>query len=956
VRPTRLQIEGLTAFRSPQDIDFGELDLFVITGPTGSGKTSILDAMTFALYGSICRVKSGELRDLISHGATDVKVSLDFRVNGASYRVARRMRKAGQGHSVQFVEVEGDREVPVCDSSGVTAINSAIEGVLGLDFSAFTKAVLLPQGAFHEFLKGDAAARRKILVDLLDLNRYLSAGGRARSQANLLAARLDEREKLIVSEYGDATTDRLKEVRAEAKSAEAAYKELQSAEERAKVEADAVTGSESLIERASKAKGSFGQLAEDLQGFERELATLNDRQEADAAAVRAAAKAVKDAEKRASRADKGLAASIESGGDEATIALLQAAVESQATEIETLETLNAELAVLRAAVSKADEAHAGAIEAAKSAKISLTRARKEADAARAQLEHTQLVFEYAQAAADAQLARTELEIRQASRDEAISLAEAAQVHLQHLQQADLAATLRATLRSGDECPVCAQAVTTVPKTKRETLAALKRAKADAEAADKTRVDAERGYASIATTWATANERLSEAEATVAARFRKIPLERAEAQVQEAEASAAQANHHAEQAQAGLADAERQLAEADAAAREAKARAAGLEPQIVQAKDRLEKAEKELAAAFPAAPPADLEAELTARLTRLGEARREVEDATLTLTAAQSTNADALGAQRGSADDFADLARRFAETRARAEASLETLAGVSNVDLPPLPPSRNDLSLQLDELGTSCPRYVEAAQKAQADASLARENAFRALEELLETVQLEGSNDLTEVVARLADLREDAHATHVRADATVTLIKEKISKRADLENEIREDTIRVRRYRTLADELRADHFIAFVLEESMERLAALASVELLRVSDGRYSLVPEQSGFDVIDHHNADERRSVATLSGGETFLASLALALALAGSVRDLAGTAAAARLDAIFIDEGFGALDPETLDVVLDALERLREGERMVGVISHVAELAQRIPQGLAVSKQAGVSTVAVR
>jgi exonuclease SbcC len=172
VRPTRLTIQGLTAFRSPQNIDFGDLDLFVITGPTGSGKTSILDAMTFALYGNICRVKSGELRDLISHGATDVKVSLDFRINGPSYRVARRMRKAGQGHSVQFVHIDGDHEVPVCDGSGVVAINKAIEGILGLDFSAFTKAVLLPQGAFHEFLKGDAAARRRILVDLLDLNRY----------------------------------------------------------------------------------------------------------------------------------------------------------------------------------------------------------------------------------------------------------------------------------------------------------------------------------------------------------------------------------------------------------------------------------------------------------------------------------------------------------------------------------------------------------------------------------------------------------------------------------------------------------------------------------------------------------------------------------------------------------------------------------------------------------------
>ena len=101
---------------------------------------------------------------------------------------------------------------------------------------------------------------------------------------------------------------------------------------------------------------------------------------------------------------------------------------------------------------------------------------------------------------------------------------------------------------------------------------------------------------------------------------------------------------------------------------------------------------------------------------------------------------------------------------------------------------------------------------------------------------------------------------------------------------------------------------------------------------------------------------MATLSGGETFLASLALALALAGSVRDLAGTAAASRLDAIFIDEGFGALDPETLDVVVDALERLREGDRMVGVITHVPTLAERIPSGLLVEKNGSSSLIRAR
>ena len=93
----------------------------------------------------------------------------------------------------------------------------------------------------------------------------------------------------------------------------------------------------------------------------------------------------------------------------------------------------------------------------------------------------------------------------------------------------------------------------------------------------------------------------------------------------------------------------------------------------------------------------------------------------------------------------------------------------------------------------------------------------------------------------------------------------------------------------------------------------------RISGGRYSLSPAGDEFKVVDHHNADERRSVKTLSGGETFLASLALALALSRHVGELASEGMGAKLESVFIDEGFGTLDPATLDEVIDALERLR-------------------------------------
>jgi exonuclease SbcC len=129
--------------------------------------------------------------------------------------------------------------------------------------------------------------------------------------------------------------------------------------------------------------------------------------------------------------------------------------------------------------------------------------------------------------------------------------------------------------------------------------------------------------------------------------------------------------------------------------------------------------------------------------------------------------------------------------------------------------------------------------------------------------------------------------------------------------------------------------------------------LEQLSGGQYALgVDEDNEFTVVDHRNADERRSVKTLSGGETFQASLALALALADHVGALAA-GGAAKLDAIFLDEGFGTLDAESLDTVAATLETLGHAGRMVGIVTHVRELADRVPVRYEVLKNARSATV---
>jgi DNA repair protein SbcC/Rad50 len=154
---------------------------------------------------------------------------------------------------------------------------------------------------------------------------------------------------------------------------------------------------------------------------------------------------------------------------------------------------------------------------------------------------------------------------------------------------------------------------------------------------------------------------------------------------------------------------------------------------------------------------------------------------------------------------------------------------------------------------------------------------------------------------------------------------------------------------MANDLKSDGFQDYLLEEAFLSLVGGASVRMREISN-RYTLDWCDSEFHVIDHDNAGERRRADTLSGGETFMASLCLALQLSETVLQASG---ALQMDSLFVDEGFGTLDSDALAEVTDAIERLgRDGQRMVGVISHREELTDRLPGLIRIEKGMGEST----
>jgi exonuclease SbcC len=240
-----------------------------------------------------------------------------------------------------------------------------------------------------------------------------------------------------------------------------------------------------------------------------------------------------------------------------------------------------------------------------------------------------------------------------------------------------------------------------------------------------------------------------------------------------------------------------------------------------------------------------------------------------------------------------------------------------------------MSKELAKLGDAL-EGVQAQREKEIDKLLADANAA-----LPQSMVIDATN-VSSMVAQsrgtAAQLSQDAAV----AGQKLKDLKEKLVAKADYVKEIDAHKQEQATFNSLGRELRSDSIVQYLQAEALAALAQAATVHLQNLSSTRYRLAYEDDRFLVIDAWNGDERRNVKTLSGGETFQASLALALALSDQVQYLAVTERN-RLDSLFLDEGFGTLDADTLDVVVNAIEQLGGEDRLVGVITHVPELAER-------------------
>lgn len=986
MRLHRVVVTAFGPYAGREDVDFDGLGadgLFLLHGDTGAGKTALLDAIAFGLFGQVPGAR-GEVKRLRSDLAADdtpTEVTLELTVQSCRVRIDRspeyeRRKRRGDGTTKQPAKAsltwldgapDGESAEPI---TRIDEVARTIQRLVGMTAEQFFQVVLLPQGEFARFLRADTADRERLLKRLFDTHRFESAQDwlvnrrkRRRSELDTRRSRLREVTAQFAQSAGaelpdedfgpgaiDALLDWAGTQRAEA---DAEQRRAESDAERARQASaqadDVLTERKALLDRVRRVAAAH----QKLRALAEQAPELDRTRDELAKARRASAvlTAQHHADQLAAEADKAVAAEATAVADlgDAPSDGTEPELRARASELrETVGALSEALAEAERqredeqALRRLDTTAAEQAETARQlaergqalpARLTACRERLAAagDAA-ARIDGVRARCDELAAALDA--ARKLPEARQAAEtalrrhNKAVDVHQNAREHRQRLREqrlSGMAAELAGRLTDGAPCPVCgaeehptpAAAATGVSEAdEQQAEQAEQRAHADREQAMTERHEAEAVVARLAET---AGDRDADtlAEQHRAARDELAAHERTAAERDDIEREL----RELEQAEERL-DADR--GEADRAAATAAAEREGLAATIEQRARRLDEARGEypsvaerraalqrLAGGYDAL--ASARAELVAARHRLTEQRDTVEAEVA--AAGFTTREEALAAAR-------EPAEIEALERTVNDAAVEDRAARAVLAEPELAGIEPDTVVDVDAV--------------QQEATAARERADAAL--VAQRTAAQRASQLAALGERLTGLAGElapAEAEFAELDALTDVVNGR------------------------GQNARKMSLHSFVLAARLEEVAVAATARLKAMSQGRYSFVHSDAagargtrgglGLDVLDDYSGAVRPA-KTLSGGESFLASLSLALGLADVV---AAETGGAQLDTLFIDEGFGTLDAETLDVVMNTLDGLRAGGRVVGLVSHVEELRQRIPTRLHVHKARSGSTL---
>ena len=992
MRIHELRAEAFGPFATEVSVDLDALSdagLFLLTGATGAGKTSVLDAICFALYGAVPGDRQAAKRLRSDHAPEGVapSVSMEFTVQGRRFHIHRspawqRPKKRGAGRTTEQASVLVRERIdgewrPL--SSRLDEAGHLVAGLLGMNLTQFCQVQLLPQGRFQAFLRADSDERHRLLQQLFRTDRFEDVESWLRERRRVLrrdSVRHHETVAALVSRVSEAAdelppdgwdlhalepvTEHLSAwveslVTTSGETDAAARQRVAAATAAAAAARESLETGRQVAERQqrlARARAEEAALADDEADHDARERRLEAGRRAAAALplVEVAERALTDlgaaetlAESRLTRVGALLGLTDPPG--DALSALernaLDLAARARAHAPRVVEHDRLQVLVTADETRGADVA--AALEAATTRlaevpdEISLRRTAEDA-AARA-VEALPGAGRDLAAARDRRDAGVQVDGLMARRLEAEALLRQAVDHaqaatqewldLQELRLTGMAAEIAGALAVGASCPVCGSA-------DHPQLAAARPGAPDAEAVRAARAmvdDAE--VVRQAHAGAVADLQVQIGNARERAGHLTVPV--LEAALAEQQARLTQLETHADALPAvreAREAAERELDELTRRRVELSAESARIDVVVAERRSRMAAIEAEVAALLAGSGHADV-AELAAHADAVAEACSGARQALHECERARDT-----------ADS--------ATTRSQEEAAARGFESVAEAKAAALTGAELDA---LEQWLLARRTRVAAVAAALTDPEL----VAAAEADVVDLVTLEAAEAAADAELTLArDIATTAHHRQVRLARLRSDLDDALAAWAPL----RARCDLTDRLASLADGTSPDNRLrmrlsGYVLAFRLRQVVAAANERLVAMTDSRYRLEhtgsrgagESRGGLSLLVRDDwSGQTRDPVTLSGGETFVVSLALALGLADTIAHEAG---GAELDTLFVDEGFGSLDAETLDDVMNTLDSLRDGGRVVGVVSHVAELRDRIPTQLHVRKARGGSTL---